>query len=400
MKKVLVLSQFYHPDIAATGQVMRELCEDIALDEDKKVTVITGQPYTRKGNTKKSKSYEVLNNVEVYRINYLRLNKENILGRLVGFFSFTISALMKLLIVRQYDTILIVSNPPVLPFLGYMIKIFTKKRFVFLLHDLYPDVALKMGVISEKSIMTRLMNWINARVFRSTDSIVVLGRDAKELLVEKKNVDPSKIKIITNWADKEVIDKRNDIRMKEKLEIKEEFMILYTGNIGLFYDLEYVIAAFQQVQDLEDICMVFVGEGNKKAELQSLIEEKGIKNVYFRTYQPLEYYGDMLQSADVLLVASASGIEGISIPSKTYGYLAAGKPLLGVLSEKSEIGQVIKENQCGVQVNPRNVGDIEKAIRSLYFDEKMRKKMGSNSRKAFEIKYQREIVTKKFNELL
>ena len=399
MKTILILSQYYHPDISATGQVLTQLTEDIANKHGNQVKVLTGQPAYHRDSNDISSNKETINNVEIIRTNYLRLNKKTNLRRLVGFFSFFIAILIKLPFVGKFDTIVIVSNPPMLPIIGHFLKKVRKVNFIFLLHDLYPDVALRMGVTHEQSMMTKVMNWINKRVFKSADHIVVLGRDVKKL-IEDKGVDSSKVSIITNWADKLVIDKESRTDMLKKLNIEGKFVVLYTGNIGLIYDLEYIIESVGKLKDLHNICLVIIGEGNNKENLKEIVQDKKIANIYFYPYQPKEEYGKLLKSADVLLVALANGMEGISIPSKSYGYLAAGKPLLGILPENSEIGMVIRENNCGIQVNPRDIEGIEQAIRILYSNQDLRESMGTNSRNIFEEKYQREHVTAKFIKLL
>jgi glycosyltransferase involved in cell wall biosynthesis len=399
MKHILILTQFYHPDIAATGQVLTQLAEDIAMENEYKVKVLTGQPSYHSEYKEKYAKKEIVNNVEIIRTNYFRFNKKSNLGRLFGFFSFFISTVLKLPFVGKFDTVIIVSNPPMLPIIGYFLKKIRKVKYIFLLHDLYPDVALRMGFTTEKSLMTKVMNDINKRVFGNADYIVVLGRDAKELLIGK-GVDPDKIKIITNWADKKVIDQQVNGQFPIANYFKNKFTILYTGNIGLFYDLEYVIEAVEKIKDITDISLIFVGEGNNKESLKLLVKEKQLMNVHFLPYQSKEHYGQLLRSADVLLVALADGMEGISVPSKSYGYLASAKPLLAILPVQSEIGLVVKENQCGIQVNPKDIEGIESAIIKLYTHPDLREKMSYNARKIFKKKYQRENVTKQFVQLL
>ncbi|MED0656409.1 glycosyltransferase family 4 protein [Anoxybacillus ayderensis] len=391
-KKLLILSQYYSPDIASTGQVLTQLAEDLSK-RGIEVKVITGK--TTSSNVP---SYEVLNGVKVWRVNLLRLNKSSTLGRLLSFFSFFLSVLIKLPFIGKFDSVLIVSNPPMLPIIGHYLKKMKKVKFTFLLHDLYPDVALKMGVTTENSIMTKAMNWINRKVFASADHIVVLGRDAKQLLIEK-GVKAEKIKIITNWAEDSSVSSEEIHNIKEKLLSKNKFSILYTGNIGLFYDLEYIVEAMLRVKDLP-IEMIFVGEGVKKPLLMELVKRYNLTNVRFLPYQPKEDYNSLLQAADVLLVALAKGMEGISVPSKTYGYLASGRPILAVLPAKSEIGQIVKEGNCGIQVEPRDLQGIEAAIKKLYENDELRKMLGQNARDLFEKEYCRQKVTRKFIDVI
>ncbi len=397
MKTVLILSQYFYGD-GATGQVLTQLAEDLVLSGCN-VKVIAGQPNYIDYNEKKPK-YEKYNGIHVWRLNYLRFNKNSKIGRLLGYLSFPLSVFLKIFFVGQYDSILIVSNPPTLPIIGCLLKKIKKMKYTYLLHDLYPDVAIRIGVISAKNIMAKFMEQVNEFVFCYADQIVVLGKDVKRLLNDKE-LTANKVHIITNWADKKIIDKSCDRDFKIDWNMEHKFMILYTGNIGLFHNLEHTIHSMAEINQLsEDICLVFVGEGGQKKELQEIVQKKKINNVVFFTYQNRDEYGELLRSADLLLVSLAKGLEGISVPSKTYSYLAAGRPILAVMSENTEIGSLIEDTKSGLRVNPEDRCAFVKAVEKLYNDAELRSACGKNARMIFEEKYQRKLVTSKFVSIL
>jgi glycosyltransferase involved in cell wall biosynthesis len=398
MKTVLILSQFFHPDVAATGQVLTQLAEDLTK-HGIGIKVITGQPTQNVETKGEILRRETYCGIDIWRVNYLRLNKQKRLGRIIGYLSFFLAVIWKIPSVGKFDDVLIVSNPPILPLVGHCLKKIKKIQFTYLLHDLYPDVAILMGATLKNSLFSRIMNWVQGKVFLSTDNIVVLGRDAK-LLLEEKGVSPEKIKVITNWADKEIIDRRTGIDLVETLGFKNRFVIMYTGNLGLFYDFHTIIHVMEKLKDIQNLLLVFIGEGGNKEPMQQLVKEKGLNNIKFFPFQPKENYGDLLNVADILLVTLAKGLEGISVPSKTYGYLAAGKPILAVVPKESEIGLLVVEDSCGLRVDPKNIDELEDAIRRLYFDKDLQERLGKLAKQTFDERFQRHIVTRRFLDVL
>ncbi len=397
MKTVLILSQYFYGD-GATGQVLTQLAEDL-VQSGCNVKVIAGQPNYIDQYEKKQK-FEKYNDINVWRINYLRFNKNSKIGRILGYLSFPLSVILKIFFIGQFDSVLIVSNPPTLPIIGCLIKKIKRVKYTYLLHDLYPDVAIRIGVISKKNLMAKFMEKVNELVFDHADQIVVLGKDVKRLLIDK-GLAPNKVHIITNWADKRMIDKSLNIDFKRDWNIDHKFIILYTGNIGLFHNLEYTIHSMAKINQLfEDVCLVFVGEGGQKKELQKIVKKMNINNVAFFTYQNTDEYGELLRTADLLLVSLAKGLEGISVPSKTYSYLAAGRPILAVMSKDTEIGSLIEETKAGIRVDPDDRSAFVKAVEKMYCDKKLRCECGRNARKIFEENYERKFVTSKFVSLL
>lgn len=394
MKTILIISQYFYPDISATGNVLTQLALDL-IKAGYKVKVISGKS---DGQIKK---YENYNGIEIWRVKYFNYKKGKGFIRILSFFSFSLSVLLQLLSTRNYHSLLIVSNPPIVPFIGYLVKKVNKQiKFSYLLHDLYPDVAITTGAVNKTSILVKVMSWFNTKIFKSADHIIALGRDVKQRLLEKKQIEDHKIKIITNWADKKEIQKPSYIDFKKKLGIHEKFVVMYTGNLGLFYDLDYIIKALPNIKEYKDIALVFIGEGNYKEDLKVMVEELNLTNVYFFPFQDKGYYGDVLHMADVLLVTLAKGMEGISVPSKTYGYLAAGKPILGVLPKNSEIGMLIDEEKLGYRVDPQDIDDFCLKLIHLYLNEDLRSELGNNGKSLFNRFYERNLVTKKYIEIL
>ena len=396
---ILIISQYFYPDLAATGQVLTELAEDLQ-SYSRFIRVITGVPNYARSNIAEAPKNENYRGIKIKRLNYFRLSKDSAVGRLAGWFSFLINALINTIFIRDIQSVLIVSNPPILPFLGVLLKRLRKCQFYFLVHDIYPDIAIQIGKLKQDSIMAKIMNAVTTVALKKADKVIALGNDAKKILISK-GASPQNTVVISNWADKTKISpgpKKNDFACQYDIEGK--FVLLYSGNIGLYYNLEYLVAAAEKLQNLEKLILVFVGEGGKKAELMEIVSSKNLQNVKFIPYQPWDKYNLVLNSADILIVTLQEGVEGISVPSKMYSYMASGKPVAGMISYKSDVGRLIEEANCGFRVDPKDVDGFCKEIRRLYNDEKERTRLGKNALEAFLASYERKQVTRKFWDIL
>jgi glycosyltransferase involved in cell wall biosynthesis len=397
---ILILSQYFYPDLSSSGQVMTEIAEDLKLN-GQSVRVITGLPnYTNSNHDINAQKREIFNGVHITRINYLKLSKNSTIGGLLGWFSFGFMAFIHALKTPNIDSVLIVTNPPILPFLGVFLKKVRGCRFCFLVHDIHPDVAVQIGKSKKDSIMVKIMSFITKTSLKGADRVIALGNDMRER-IESKGVRPEKILIIPNWADKSKIfpdTKNNDFAVEHSLAGK--FILLYSGNLGLYYNLEDLILVAEKLKDISDLLLLFVGEGGKKAKLIELLETMALKNVKFLPYQSWDRYNQVLNSADIHIVTLSPGMEGISVPSKMYSYMASGKPIAGMISKKSDVGVLIEESDCGFRVDPGDIDGFCENIRMLYDNESERLRLGKNALKEFLESYERKNITPRFLDAL
>ncbi len=240
-----------------------------------------------------------------------------------------------------------------------------------------------------------------------SDCVIVVGNDMSETL--KKRFDNKKVPnhvVINNWTNEDEIIPlaKKDVHIQEFLkenDLQNKFIVMYSGNIGLYYDLENIIKVTEHFKRYNDLAFVFIGEGAVKQKMQSFVEEKEINNVHFLPYQPKEFIKYSLNAADVHLVVNQKGIKGVSVPSKIYGVMAAGKPILGVLEQGSEAQMLIEKSQCGVVVEPQNYQGISKQIEYLYNLEKEQlSNLGFNGRDYLDQHLKREISINKYRETL
>ncbi|HFK1762450.1 glycosyltransferase WbuB [Bacillus wiedmannii] len=407
MKKIVFVINYFYPDFASTGQLMTELCLDLQNDFD--ITVIAAQPsYAgEKVNSKKIFEEDRLENMKVVRIRLPEVDKTSKFSRMKYIFSYFALANIALLKEKGVDVIYTISQPPVLGgLIGTIGKFLKRAKHVYNVQDFNPEQAAAVSYTTKQSVF-KIAKQIDMMNCKYSDCVIVVGNDMSETL--KQRFDGKKIPkhvVINNWTnEQEVIPlDKSDKHIQQFLKdngLEDKFIIMYSGNIGLYYDLENIIHVTEHFKEYEDIAFVFIGEGAVKKDMQEFVEDNSIQNVFFLPYQPKEFIKYSLNVADVHLVVNQKGIKGVSVPSKIYGVMAAGKPILGVLEQDSEAQMLIEKSKSGIVVEPQDYKGIIRTIEQFYrMEESSVKEMGLNGRKYLDENLKREISINKYRNLL
>lgn len=405
-RKIIFVINYFYPDLASTGQLMTELCLDLQHDFD--ITVIAAQPGYAGEEIKAKKIFEVdyLENIKVVRLRLPKVDKTSKLSRMKYIFSYFILANIALL-KEKADIIYTISQPPILGgLIGTIGKFIKRSKHVYNIQDFNPEQAEAISYTNKQFILevARAIDKLNCQY---ADQIVVVGHDMAETL--KKRFNNKKVPnhvVINNWTnEKEIVPlDKNELHVAEFLErhnLADKFIVMYSGNLGLYYDLENIIKVTNEFRNYKDLVFVFIGEGAVKKQMQQYVKENRIENVLFLPYQPKESIKYSLNAADVHFVVNQKGIKGVSVPSKIYGVMAAGKPILGVLEQGSEAQLLIDKSNCGVVVEPKDYKGIVEAIKYFYnLDQEERKQMGLNGRAYLEKYLKRETSINKYRNLL
>jgi len=400
-KSLMILSQYFYPDLAATGQLLTELAEDLT-SYGYHIKVLTAKPSYYKNKEKYLKE-EIYQGIDIYRVFATKFNKNMISGRLFNFLSYFISVSFKLLFSKNEHLLLIVSNPPFLPFLGYLLKKIKNQKYIYLVHDIYPDIAIRLGYLKKNSIIAKIWKQIHYRILKKAEEIVVLGNYMAEKIKEKyPEIDNNKFKIIHNWADEKKIlpVKKEDNWFVKKYHLSKKLVILYSGNIGLFQDLKSIIKAAEGLKKHKDLLFLFIGDGGGLKELKRLTKEFNLSNVKFLPYQLKQDLSFSLSAADISIVAMEKGIEGLAVPSKLYGILASGRAVLGLVGKNCEVAEIIEDAKCGFRIDQGDVNKIIERIKYIYDNPETLKIMGKNSRQYFEEHFTRGKITKRYYEVI
>jgi glycosyltransferase involved in cell wall biosynthesis len=302
--------------------------------------------------------------------------------------------------IHKDDKILVVTNPPLLPFIVRFVCFLKRAKYVLLVHDVYPDVFVPLGIMRETNLFFRIMSWVNGRLYLSADSVVCLGRDMARLVANKAG-SAENIVIIPNWGDIDAIKptpKENNKFLKE-LNLTDKFVVHYSGNHGRTHDLLSLIEAADILKNQEGIHFLFIGEGGGKGGAISRAQELGLKNITFLTFVDRSELNSSLNASDISVVAFKKGMAGISVPSRLYNLMAAGKPILAVVDVDSEVAEVIREAELGVIVPPAESSLLAEQILKLKNSYKNRLRMGRKSRNEVESKYSYFVIQRQYRDL-
>ncbi|WP_346878661.1 MULTISPECIES: glycosyltransferase family 4 protein [unclassified Clostridium] len=396
--KIVVVSEFFYPYKTGTQKILTELSEDF-VEYGLEVDVLTTKNGCREEKQKLDK-YETYKGINIKRIFTTDGDRDSKYKRIISYAVFTWNVFINLLLKKDYDKILFVSNPPLVPYIGYIMKKLKKKEYIYLVHDIYPDVAEKLNVIKENSIISKAMNRINNKVYNNAHKIIALGSDMKQVIVNK-GIDKDKIEIVTNWADSKVTYEKNvgsEFFMNSVMENK--FNIVYSGNISKVHDVDTLLDVSRQLKDDEEIKFIFVGNGNRRDYIIEAKENESLHNVEVYDYMYGEEYNNLLNSASVFITTLQKGIEGLGVPSKTYTYMSVAKPLIAIMNKDSEIGNMVNKYNLGRQFSSNESKEITEFIYNIKNNKLLYDEICSNVRTVFNSCYERKKVTRKFYNVI
>ncbi|RNF39514.1 glycosyltransferase family 4 protein [Planococcus salinus] len=371
-KKISFVINYFYPDLASTAQIMTELTSEIQNDFD--ITVIAAQPgYAgERKSVKKIFEKDCLDSMKVIRIKLPEVDKNSKLSRVRYIVSYFVLANIALLKERKTDIIYTISQPPILGgLIGSIGKFLKGSKHVYNIHDFNPEQAAAVSYTNNQLVF-KIAKFIDNINCRYADHIVMVGQDMGETLAKRfKGRNVPAYSVVNNWTDEDEIlplGKEHPVvaDFLQQNGLQDKFIVAYSGNIGLYYDLENIIRIAKDFTNIPDLVFLFIGEGAVKHRMQEYVEEHNLSNVVFLPYQPKDFIRYSLNAADIHLVVNQKGIKGVSVPSKIYGVMAAGKPVLGVLEQGSEAERLITESQSGIVVEPHDYESISEAVRFFY----------------------------------
>ncbi|SDD18852.1 glycosyltransferase family 4 protein [Halanaerobium congolense] len=401
-EKILVINQHFYPEFAATGQLLEDLCADLAQDYE--VTVLTGKPsYVGSiDNIPKEEIYRGIDIIRVFNTSFSKTGKLGTLGRIINYLTFYLLVFFKGLTLKKYDTIIVLSTPPYISLVALALKLFKKSKIIYVVQDLYPEVAIELDIIKSNFLIS-FFKKINKFILKRVDKIVTIGEHMQELLEKSygKKLIEEKSKMIYNWADGEKIYPiSKDQTFRKKWGLEDTFVIMYSGNMGNAHEFDTVLEAAENLKHEDQIKFLFVGEGVKKEYIEEYISENNLDNFVFKPYQDKEDLIYSLNTANLSLTTLNSGFEGLVVPSKVYGIMASGKPIIFISNFNNEISDMIENHQIGYNIKIGNSDKLAAIIKKYKEDRDLLKKHSQNTRKLFEEEFNKEISIEKYRDLL
>lgn len=401
-KDVLFLCQYFYPEYISSATLPLDTA--IALRKSGlTVGVLTGYPaeYSLEGKVPMEENYK---EIHIKRLNYLQLKRSNPLGRLVNYFSFLFAVILRFGELRKYQSIIVYSNPPILPFVAALASKVFKVKLVFVSYDVYPEIAHITNTITTKSLISKLMRAINKMVFKEAKRVIALSNEMKQFLLNNRSASSEKqIEVIPNWfEDKGLLappdlDKSNVLA---SIREKSEIVISYFGNMGTCQDLDTLIGAIRELKNDSKIHFMFAGHGNKKDGLNELVKQEQLDNVTVFDFLHGKDFENALSISDCFIVSLAEGVTGLAVPSKTYSYMMASKPIIAIMGSDADIARDLVKEEAGYSIEVGEVSLLVQAIKELKENPYKREGMSRNCRQLFLKKYTTEKCTSQYVKMM
>lgn len=402
--KVLVISLYYEPDLCqSNGPIIRSICDDLAA-AGHEVTVLTSFPHYNRDSVWPEFRGRLFQADNVGRVRVIRSyifvpRSRGIFGRILNYLSFNISSTLAGLFSGSHDCIFAMSPPLTIGLTAYLLGRIKRIPFCYNLQDIWPEVAVKLGVLRGSRVIA-FFERLEKFIYRRSARIFAISDEFRQNLV-RKGIDPEKIEVIPNFVDTDFITplaRENDFSAAQGLN--DKFVVLYAGNIGLSQGLEVILDAADELRDRRDIFFLVVGQGSNRDQLIAAAESLKLSNLRFLPLQPESAVPMLYASCDVALIPLRRGITENSVPCKTYSIMAAGRAFIAGVDEGSNVWKLTNTAHCGICVEPENGKALADAIIALKSDFESVMRMGEAGHEYVARNFAREVITDRYRTSL
>ena len=381
--RLLIINQFFWPDTAPTGRFLLDVVRAVEAQQIQ-ITAICG-----------ASDYGTTDDTPCPPVRILRPSgthfSRDVVGRILSYGSFLAGAFIAGFRVGRPDTVVTLTTPPLTSVFGRILKLSRGCRHFIWEMDVYPDIAVELGTLKRRSTLTYFIGALADWSRRNADGIIVLGEEMKARLIAR-DIPEHKIHVAENWA--------------EGTEITPgpfpdgPLVLHYSGNFGLAHETETISAVVTHFANDLRFQFVFAGGGVGRQRLETYCREQGIANALFRPYASRAELGSSLAQGHLGLVTQLPQTCGSIVPSKTYGIMAAGRPLLYIGPREATPARIIERYQCGWQVNPGDAATLTSLLERLNSERNLILEAGARARQAFEIHYDRPVAAARIVKIL
>jgi glycosyltransferase involved in cell wall biosynthesis len=391
--RVLVFNQYYWPGFEATGHLLSELCAGLA--DDFELTVVAGtlrDPPAPRGRVERD-------GVAVVRVRSTSYDRRRLAARALNYLTYLGSSLVTGLRSPPPDVVLCMTDPPIIADVALAVARRFGVPLVVVSQDVFPEIAVELKRLQNRAVVALLRSAIRFYLERA-DRVVAIGETMRRRL-EEKGASPRRLSVIPNWVDTTaLLPEPRDNEWARAHDLDRPFVVMHSGNVGHAQNLDALVRSATFLRDLHDLRIVIIGAGARHAELVALAERLEADAVRFLPYQPREVLSQSLSSADVHVVGLASGLAGYVVPSRLYGILSAGRPVIVAADRESETARVVSEVDCGVVVPPGRPDLLTAAIRRAHGGELDLEGMGRRGRAYVTAEADRAIAVERYRRLL
>lgn len=395
-KDILFLCQFFYPEhnssatlpfdtakhLAGCGYTVDALC-----GYPKEYADATGIPLR-----------EQKGGVNIRRLRYWQLSRVGKLGRLINYFSFTLAVLLHISVLKNYRSVVVYSNPPILPLVPILANKLFHTKLIFVAYDVYPEVAYASSSLGKGGLIDRVMKRINRSLYKNASAVIALTEEMKQfILAHRQGIDEKNIFVIPNWAHegKRQAVTADYIRFGYS---EQQLIVSYFGNMGICQDVETMLDACKILKDRADIQFLIVGHGNKKAYVKE--QTAALPNVKVLDFLTGDEFEQALAVSDCGIVSLERGLKGTCAPSKYYSYLQSGCAVLAVVENDSYLAKETVNSRIGYAVELGDGRSLADAIRSLADNAEACRVMQQNAALLYERDYAKPVAMRRYRDVI
>ena len=377
--RILLLNLYYPPDTSATAKMAHTVVE--ALSSSHGLTVLCGRPSYDPTERRPWRPYqtEIVDRVRIIRAGSTDFPRFSMKKRVLNYLSYVALAIPRALFV-PCDAIVAMTDPPFQGIVGAIVALLKRKPYVYNIRDLYPDMAVG-GSIVRPGMLSRFWEKLHRWALRRASRVIVLGEDMRARIVAK-GVEFSRVVIVRDGAD--VLRPGAPLPVLDPAVVRAirgdfSFVLVHAGNLGFYGAWNTLVTAARHLAN-EGVGLVFVGDGAQRSQIEAAAA--GADNVRFLEFFPASKIPSVLAAADAHVITVKRGLEGVVVPSKMYGILAAGKPILAVAPKETDAASLGVQRGFAVAADPDRPAEVVSAVRALASDPKKLKAMGEAARAA------------------
>jgi glycosyltransferase involved in cell wall biosynthesis len=365
------------------------------MAHDHDVTVVTGKLFGRSDLP----SEEILNGVRVLRSRSTAFNRTQLHHRALNYVTYLGNTLARALSLGQPDLVVCMTDPPIVGDLGLLVARRHRAPLLVISEDVFPEIATELDRLTNP-VLVGLLRRLVGYYLKRADHVVAIGERMRERLITK-GADPARVTVIPNWVDTRVVlpgPRENDWARANELDGR--FTVMHSGNVGHAQNLDNLVRATTFLRDLDDLAVPIIGFGARHLEVIALVERLEADAVRFLPYQPREVLSQSLGSAHLHYVGLARGLSGFVVPSRVYGILSAGRPIVVAADPDSETARLVDEAGCGVAIPPDRPELLANVIRSAHDGHLDLERLGANGRAYVEREADRSVALARYRSLI
>jgi colanic acid biosynthesis glycosyl transferase WcaI len=382
--RILLLNLYYPPDTSATAKMAQTVVDALSATHD--VTIVCGRPSYEPTDRRRWRLWQTempnktphSSGAKIIRVGSTDYSRTQMERRVLNYLTYVALSVPRALFL-PCDVVLGMTDPPFEGIVAAFVALLKGKPFVYNIRDLYPDMAVA-GSIVDAGLLTRVWETLHRWALRQATRVVVLGEDMRARVVAK-GVKPERVGVVRDGVRlcRAVPDAAVDADVVRAIRGDFKFVLLHAGNLGFYGGWETLIAGARKLAD-EGIGLVFVGDGAQRAQVEAAAAS--CKNVRLLPFFPANKVASVLAAPDAHVVTIKRGLEGVIVPSKMYGILAAGKPILAAAPRETDVVKIGEKRGFAISADPDDASHVAYAIRQMFRDAALLRKMGEAARVA------------------